>query len=192
MLSASSKVKQAKRFQFLKDAKKQNLVVSHLLGEADWALTENHDKALAAIELQSQYGNSIHLDIEPHTLSSFQRDKTKILAQYIRLLEKVRERHPMLNLSVAIPHHWPEKTYKSLADYVDQVYFMAYGNNKLDIIAERTKNLLNSIAIDKLVLVFRQQEFANEIALEQIINDVMQSTGVFQFAVHKLDIYTQE
>ena len=60
------------------------------------------------------------------------------------------------------------------------------------LLLEKPKKLLATISIDKLVVVFRQQEFANELELEHIVNSVMQSTGVFQFAVHKLDIYTQE
>ncbi|MBZ9613245.1 hypothetical protein [Rheinheimera maricola] len=192
VISASDKVNQAKLFQFLKEADRYQLQVSQLLGEGHWALPENHQRALAAVEARSQYGNSIHLDIEPHMLAQYQQDKVAVLNDYIALLASIRLRNPMLNLSISVPHHWPREVLLSLNDYVDQVYLMAYETTDLDQISARIKQVLSSIPMDKLVVALRKEEFSDELQLENAIETLSQSTGVTQFAVHKLGIFTQE
>jgi hypothetical protein len=192
MISVGSKVKQAKFFQFIKDAERNELQVSQLLGESNWALPEHHQRAMIAIEARSQFGSSIHLDIEPHVLTQYKENKIAVLNDYITLLESIRLRHPMLNLSISIPHHWPDDVLLSINDYVDQVYLMAYESTDFDQISNRIKHVLSSIPLDKLVVALRKEDFGDELQLENAIEALSQSTGVTQFAVHKLDIFTQE
>lgn len=192
MISAGGKVNQAKLFQFMKDADRHELQVSQLLGESNWALPENHQRAMAAIEARSQYGNYIHLDIEPHALPQYKENKIGVLNDLLDLIESIRLRHPMLHLTISVPHHWPLEVLRSLNDYVDQVYLMAYETTDLDQLSARIKYVLSAIPLDKLVVALRKEEFGDELQLENAIEALSQSTGVTQFAVHKLDIFTQE
>ena len=192
IISVSDKVRQAKLFQFFKDAAQNNLKVSQLLGESDWALTPNHARALAALEARSQYGDAIHLDIEPHLLAQYKQDKAQLLQDYLTLLETVRLRFPQQTISVSVPHHWPAEVLVTLNDYVDQVYLMAYESSDVDKISKRVKTVLESVPLNKLVVALRQEDFGNELQLEQAIDTLRQATGVEQFAVHKLGIFTQE
>ncbi|WNO59648.1 hypothetical protein [Rheinheimera sp. MMS21-TC3] len=192
VISSSNKVKQAKFFQFIKEADQHGLQVSQLLGESSWALTGNHERALAAIEVRTQYGNSIHLDIEPHSLTEYKENKLIVLNQYVALIESIRLQHPKLHLAISIPHHWPAEIMQSLNDYVDQVFLMAYESTDLEQVSVRVKQALVSIPMAKLVIALRKEEFTNELQLENAIEFLSQSTGVTQFAVHKLDIFTQE
>lgn len=192
LLSNGKPMNQAKRLQFIKDADKRGLQITQLIGEPNWARAANHAKALAKIEQHSHYSNSINLDIEPHTLSSFSGNEKQVLAQYLDLIEQVRLRHPNINLSVSVPYHWPEHVYQTLADQVDQIFIMAYGSTSLEKITQRVKRIVNATALDKVVVALRQEDFNNELALEEIIEALAQATGIHSYAVHKIAIYSQE
>ncbi len=192
IVSVSGKVNQAKLFQFMKDAARFDVKVSQLLGESHWALSENHQRVLAAVEVRSQFSNDIHLDVEPHLLGQYKENKTAVLNDYVELIAAIRVRHPQLNLTISIPHHWPETVLISLNDYVDQMYLMAYESSDLDQLSSRIKKVLAAVPLDKLVISLRKEEFSNELQLENAVEALTQSTGVTQFAVHKLSIFTQE
>lgn len=192
MISVGNKINQAKLFQFMKEADRNKVKVSQLLGESNWALPEQHARVLSVIEARAQYGNSIHLDIEPHVLPQYKANKNQVLSDYIALLQSIRLRHPTLDLAISIPHHWPEEVLLALNDYVDQVYIMAYETSDTDQLSTRIKRVLSSVPLSKVVVALRKEDFVDELQLERVISMLGQSTGVSQFAVHKLDIYTQE
>lgn len=192
LISASSKVNQAKLFQFMKEAHSHKLQVSQLLGEREWALAENRNRVLALIEARTQYGKAIHLDIEPHNLPLYQSEPMQVLQEIVDLMAEIRLRHPNLDLTISIPHHWPEEILLKLNDYVDQMYLMAYESADTNVLASRIKRVLAAVPLNKLVVVLRKEDFSTELQLEETIELLSQATGVTHFAVHKLDIYTQE
>lgn len=192
VVSVGSKVNQQKLFQFMDDAAQHQVRVSQLLGDAKWALQKHHKQALAAVEARAQYGQAIHLDIEPHALAEYQANPTAVLQDLTKLVAEIRLRHPDIELGISVPHHWPATVLRALNDHVDRVYLMAYESSDLDVVSRRVKNVLTSVPLNKLVVALRQQDFHTELQLEAAIDLLSQATGVTQFAVHKLDIYTQE
>lgn len=192
ILSASSKVNQAKLFQLMKEADRHNVSVSQLLGESHWALAPNHPEALATVEARVQYGNSIHLDIEPHTLADYKQNADQILQDLVELISAIRLRHPNLDLAISVPHYWPDNIIRALNDYVDHIYLMAYESSDADLISKRIKRVLASVPQAKLVVALRKEDFKTELQLEAVIELLTQSTGTTRFAIHKLDVYTQE
>jgi len=192
LVSVGSKVNAKKLIEFMQEAAQHHVRVSQLFGEAKWALQENHNQALAAVEARLQYGDAIHLDIEPHALAQYKANPKQVLQDLTKLVAAIRERHPDINLTLSVPHHWPAEVLRALGNDVDRVYLMAYETRDAEVISRRIKTVLASVPLNKLVVALRKQDFNTELQLEAAIELLSQATGVTQFAVHKLDIYTQE
>jgi hypothetical protein len=192
LVSVGSKVNAKKLAEFMQEAAQHHVGVSQLLGEAKWALAKHHNQALAAVETRVQYGDAIHLDIEPHALAEYKANPKQVLQDLSALVAAIRLRHPDINLTISVPHHWPAEVLQALNNNVDRVYLMAYETSNTEVISRRIKTVLASIPLHKLVVALRHQDFTTELQLEAAIELLSQATGVSQFAVHKLDIYTQE
>ena len=78
------------------------------------------------------------------------------------------------------------------AKHPQSVWQRLAATSDAEVISRRIKTVLASVPLKKLVVALRKQDFNTELQLEAAIELLGQATGVTQFAVHKLDIYTQE
>ena len=87
-----------KLMQFISLAKSRGLSVQLLLGENSWIYPDNREKLLAIVNLFNRFnklaGNNgfdgLHLDIEPHSLTRWRFERTKLEQLYIETLSEVK------------------------------------------------------------------------------------------------------
>ena len=169
LVSVGKKVNQKKLLEFMQEAAQHHVRVSQLLGEAKWALEKHHNHALAVVEARVQYGDAIHLDIEPHALAEYKANPKQVLQDLIKLVAAIRMQHPDIDLTISVPHHWPAEVLGALNNHVNRVYLMAYETSDADVISRRIKTVLASIPLNKLVVALRHQDFNTELQLEAAI-----------------------
>ena len=102
------------------------------------------------------------------------------------MLTAVRIKNPTQALSVAVPLHWPEEYYQKTSDLVDGIYIMAYGSNKPETLVRRLRPKIRQLGNDKVTVVLRLKDFANEWELEQMIDKLNQGLGIKRFAFENL------
>ncbi|WP_456473606.1 hypothetical protein [Desulfolithobacter sp.] len=192
LLSASTKISVGKIMDFLKMAEQKNIHVEMLTGEAEWIFPENHQNALARSVTLAELTGTVHLDIEPHTLPDFRQKEEEYLEQYLELLEKIKQTLQGRKLSVAVPVHFPAKTFQLLDSIADKVYVMAYGTTDPNVLARRLRTVLGSIAPTKLVIVLRASDFRDEWDIEKMIDKLILSTGITQYGIHQFRTFFQK
>jgi len=186
LFSLSKNTDKQKMDVFLEGAKQANINVEMMLGANEWVFPENHERAAATSLLTSEKYGAIHFDIEPHTFDDFKERKSYYLDNYIAMLTAVRIKNPTQALSVAVPLHWPEEYYQKTSDLVDGIYIMAYGSNKPETLVRRLRPKIRQLGNDKVTVVLRLKDFANEWELEQMIDKLNQGLGIKRFAFENL------
>lgn len=131
--------------------------------------------------------NAIHLDVEPHTFSDWESNKTVYLEKYIQLLQEVKTYcdAEKVKLAVSIPLHYPEEIVHQIFQICDKVYFMAYENTKPEYIERKTSPYKEYTS--KLVVAIRNKDFTGRISMEKYIIDHFQKTGLNNYALHDID-----
>jgi len=152
---------------------------------------EHQDVAPSSVRLRTGIG-AIHLDIEPHSVAAYKGHPRKIQSTYLGLLHYLRSHLPQaMRISVSVPAHWQPADYKRIARLVGDVFIMDYGSAEPDRILRRLKAARAAIPDDKLTLALRASDFRSERQMEQVLDIIMQRTGIRRFAIQATGGYLQ-
>ncbi len=144
---------------------------------------EHQDVVPSTVRLRTGIG-MIHLDIEPHAVAAYKGHPRKIQSTYLGLLRYLRSHLPQaMRMSVSLPAHWQPADYKRIARLVGDVFIMDYGSADPDRILRRLKAARAAIPDYKLTLALRASDFSSERQLEQVLDIIMQRTGIRRFAI---------
>lgn len=142
------------------------------------------DSKVSAYELKNI--DAIHLDVEPHTFSDWETNKSSYLTRYLSLLQTARNWCDQngKKLKVSIPLHYPEEVINEIFKLSDQVYFMAYENIKVDYIKRKIEPFLSYKG--KIVLAASVKDFTDRGKLEQHLLELLNETKVEYYCIHDL------
>jgi len=141
---------------FMRRMKEEGIEVQALFGENTWIFPENRKKLLKIIQLVESYNlkypfakfDGIHLDIEPHSLPLWEKEKERYAAYYIKTLQDVKFiSNDKVYADISYRYIDERIGSKNLAEEVlqtvDGVSVMAYTTNllKLRSIAEDYRDL---------------------------------------------------
>lgn len=189
-VSGGARVDEAKLQSFIAEARRRDIEVEIVKGAPDWVMPNQHDHALTQIRRAADLTGAVHLDIEPHTLARFDRQRNRMLAHYLVLLDKVRAAVGRdTRITMAVPVHWPVEFYRAAAEQVDGVYLMAYGEARPQRLLARLQPALSVLPEDKIRVVLRPSDFKDEWHMEQMMQFLRRATGVERFGIHDLRGY---
>ncbi len=166
-----------------------------LLVGSNKLLTDNNpnayfDELTKGLDLKAL--SSLHLDVEPHTMSDWETNKDEYLKKYHELLKTAKSycSQKGLQLSVSIPVFYPEETLKEIYGQADKVYIMAYEHNDADYIVRKVKE---EFAIDagKTIVALRAKDFKNRNECEKLISELSQLLNTTNFAMHDLETFVK-
>ena len=192
LLSVSKKIDRQKMADFVKQAELSEITIEAIVGSNNWFKPEQHGIASLVSMTRLELTGRIHLDIEPHTVDGYKRNKETYLNNYVSMLQRIRKEIGNGKLSVSVPTHWPAGVYEKINQLVDKVYFMAYENKTTDVMIRRVKKVLANVDVNKAVVVLSVKDFDDEWDMEKVIHRLEQETGVEQFGFHQLRTYMKK
>lgn len=192
LVSASKKIDDHKLDRFTKNANNAGIQVVPVLGNHRWTYRKNHPRAVTTIVSTAERYSAIHLDIEPHILSGYQKNRAAYMADYLTLIRKVNKQLDGLPLSLAVPLHWDRQVYRELSPLADRFYLMAYENRDPQRIVRRLRPLLEELPAQQIVIALRSDDFDDEWAMEQAIEYISAETGIYRFAIHQYRTFVQQ
>jgi len=184
LLSAGKKTDMDKFNEFVIQAEQVGVLLTTVIGTNEWALPAKHQQAAIRSAIAIEKSQRLHLDIEPHTLSGYHNQREEILKNYLTMIRGVRKAIGNRFLSVSVPVHWPEEIYRQLADEVDQINVMAYGNNKIEKIYPKIQKIMNLVPRHKIVVALNMVDFSDAWAVESMISQLHKRTLIEQFSLH--------
>jgi len=192
LLSVSKKIDRHKMVDFIKQAELSEIDIETIVGSNNWFKPKQHGAASLVSMTRLELTGHIHLDVEPHTVNGYKRNKEKYLNNYVSMLQKIRKEIGKGKLSVAVPTHWPADVYERLNQVVNKVYLMSYENKTTDIMIRRVKKVLANVDVNKAVVVLSVKDFDDEWEMEKVIKRLEQETGVDKFGFHQLKTYMKK
>jgi len=189
LLSAGRKTDRAKLMDFVRVANRHQQQVELIVGSNKWIEPDKYERAAATVATVSEITGAIHLDIEPHTLPEYKTSREQTMNQYLDMLRRLREAAGVNKLTVAVPLHWKESEYRIVGELADSVYFMTYGSSDISKLSRRLKRVVNFVAPEKVVVVLRIDDFADEWGLEQAFDYLRSKLGIRRFGIHQFRKY---
>lgn len=134
--------------------------------------------------------SALHLDVEPHTLDDWEKNKDNYLAQYINLIKQARTwcNAKNIKLNVSIPVFYPEETLVAIYAECDKVYIMAYEQTDVFVVLKKVKEEL-ALGSAKTVIALRAKDFATRSAFEKFLNELSTAANTKVFALHDLETF---
>lgn len=185
IISFSKEIDRQKLDHFIELAKLNGIRTELMLSENTWVLPEKWPKVQLAVEALCEFGQPIHLDIEPHTLPDYQDKRQEYDTYFIEMIRKIRTitNEYSIELNIALPVlHGPDFV-DAVASLSDHIYIMAYGDLSQDQLREKIAPFQN-ISRNKIVLALRPKDFASELKQEEFIDLTFEQTGLTTFALH--------
>lgn len=192
ILSAGRKTDKKKMADFLNTVEGSEVKVELMVGDNTWIYRDNFDKAVERSVLAAEKTGHLHYDIEPQAMLGYKEAREEYIRLYTELVAGVQQRLLDRTLSVSVPFHWPEETYKNLGATTDMLYVMAYGSSEARIILRRLKPIIDNVPLDKIVVALRVEDFADEWELEKVIEEIVNKTGLLQFCFHDAGRFIQQ
>ncbi|MCW8092665.1 hypothetical protein [Alteromonas sp. ASW11-130] len=183
VISFSEKTNLPKLKDFITELSRKNRPFELMLSTNTWIRRDKRDQALAQIAKVKTYSNAIHLDIEPQVLADYKQNRERYQQDYVELIGAIKERYPDLYLSLSVPFHWDEKTYRQLKPLAERMYVMLYETPVAEVVKRRANKLIPLIGKDKFIAALRTKDFANEYEMERMIRTLAED-GIHEFAVH--------
>lgn len=186
LLSAGKQPDIKKRDDLIRMMEHLNIAVEVIAGDNSWIFPEKQQGAIEKSLVEAEVTGYLHFDIEPQAMAGYQQNREKYLVLYTELVRTIKAGLIDRNLSVAVPFHWPDQTYRDLADIADRIYVMAYGTTRVDTMVRRIERIRAVVPVDKLVVVLNAKEFVDEWTMEKMIEDIIAQTDVRMFGIHDL------
>lgn len=184
LLSAGRKTDKEKLASFLPHLDRYHIEAELIVGDNTWIFPEKHKLALERSLQAAETTGRLHLDIEPQALPDYTNHRPAYLRHYVDLLRKIKARLLDRKLTIAVPFHWPEATYRQLAGTVDRLYVMVYGTEKPETINRRMTAIGRVVPPQKLAVVINAREFTDEWAIEELLTGVAAGSGLDHFGIH--------
>lgn len=192
LLTAGRKINHKRMLSFIQAARQQQIKIESIIGKNNAFFRKNHSTVAIKVEAAASLSDAIHLDIEPHTFAGYKKNKSSYLKQYIEMLVAIRKQSPDIQLTIAVPFHWPDATYAALGALVDRVYIMNYGSTKTATFIRRLQPALRNIPHEKIIPVLRISDFENEWQIEKMINALQKRTGIQHYSLHAFRHFVQK
>lgn len=183
-VNQQTKIKQT----FADNLAAKGLEVVPMIGQNSLLSSSHFKSDLANLLAQASgwNGKEIHLDIEPHTLSSWKTDQATAAQNYLRCIREAKaycdSNH--LALSISIPIHYDSTLVKELLGTVDQIHFMCYENIRPEYLERKLKPYENQLA--QLTIALRTEDFKSRFEMEQFATHLMEITHINRFSYHDL------
>jgi hypothetical protein len=134
--------------------------------------------------------NAVHLDVEPHVLDDWEKNKDSHLALYVNLVKQSQAwcNSKNIKLNVSIPVYYPEATLADIYASCDKVYLMAYEHTDAFFILKKVKEEF-AISAEKTVIALRAKDFATRSAFEKFLNELSLAANTKSFAMHDLETF---
>ncbi|RLA49833.1 MAG: hypothetical protein DRR42_14745 [Gammaproteobacteria bacterium] len=191
-LSVGQKTNQQKALKFIEVARKNRIRVEVITGANNWIFPESYDQAARSVVDAAKLTGAIHLDIEPHTLPGFKKQRERYLDNYLQMLRIIRKKLPDKIITVAVPYHWPEHVYREINNLADAIYIMAYGSRSVSKIESRIQPILDAVPVNKISLVLRVDDFEDEWAIEQAFEKIGRRLGIRHFGLHQYKTFIRK
>lgn len=186
LLSDGRKIDQDKQDRLLSELRDSDITVELITGDNNWIFRDNHDRAVQKSVLVAEKTGRLHLDVEPQALPDYQTNRKEYIELYTEMATKVKNGLLDRKLSLAVPFHWPGKTYEQLGQIADSLYVMAYGTTEPNVLLRRIRPLLEAVPQQKIVVVLRINDFTDEWAMERMIDSIANKTSILKFCIHDL------
>jgi hypothetical protein len=151
-------------------ANKKNIKIDVVAGAPDWSISKNHTKALAIIDFAVEYNdkykskkiNKLQFDIVPYLLPGYERNKTEIFQDFIRLIDisvaRILEKNN-IGFSVVLPHFYDkEQNWTPIIDY----------NEKKNYVFDHVLGFLNKINNSAIIIMSYRNFFDGDNGVDAI------------------------
>lgn len=164
----------AKVSSFISDLKASDIEVSLLIGNNeivnDTTFTKVSDwvKLAAALNL-----SKLHLDVEPHALSNWKRDKELLLKNYLKLLAFSSKETKLygISLDVSIPHFYDE-ILSDIKNSVDFINVMVYNDLNISSIELKLQEENRILYANSWAISLRASDYSSKNQLDLFIKSV--------------------
>lgn len=192
ILSAGKKTNMDKLETFLTEMQGAGIDVGLMIGDNSWIFPEKFSRVSERSIFAAEQTGHLHYDIEPQAMPEYTARREEYIGLYTTLITKVKERLFDRKLSISIPFHWPEKTYRELGGVADALYVMAYGTSEPEVLLRRLQPIISGVSPDKIVISLRTSDFKDEWAMEKMIERIVDETALMRFCIHDLGSYIQQ
>jgi hypothetical protein len=192
ILSGSERVNEKKMARFLAASEQKDIQVQMLVGDNSWLHKTKQKLLYNRLERLIRRTGYLHLDVEPHTLDDFKKNRRDYLDQYQQLITSIDEHIEVHGkLAVSVPLHWDRGDYEYLDQQVDRIYLMAYEISSADRLQQQLAKVMPHLSVEKVVVALRPEDFIREGALEAVIEQLASVFGIKRFALHDLENYLE-
>ena len=191
ILSHSRKMDDQKVKRFIELAHTNQLEVELMYSNTEWALKENHEKAIQRInEGLLMEPDGIHLDVEPHIMDNWRGNNFALLDDFVGLLKEVRSIH-RLQFSVSVPVIFPKEYYPQIMEKVDDMHVMIYGKRDVAKVEKKLSELFEEKDYKKIFVAVRCTDFADELLLEEYVQGLHGNKKFGRFSLFDLGRYQE-
>jgi hypothetical protein len=133
---------------------------------------------------------ALHLDVEPHALADWDKNKDNYLALYVKLVKQAQTwcKAKNIKLNVSVPVYYPETTLTEIYAACDKVYVMAYEHTDAFFIMKKVKEEM-ALSPEKTVIALRAKDFGTRSEFEKFLNELGTALNTKAFALHDLETF---
>ncbi|MGE0636828.1 MAG: YCF48-related protein [Bacteroidia bacterium] len=189
---SAGQVEKAKVNSLFSVLKASGIQTELMIGSNKLLFNKNPAAYLDSVTASINLGDisALHLDVEPHVLDDWEKNKDSHLALYVNLVKQAQVwcSAKNLKLNVSIPVFYPEATLAEIYPACDKVYLMAYEHTDAFFILKKVKEEF-AISAEKTVIALRAKDFATRSAFEKFLNELGLAANTKSFAMHDLETF---
>jgi hypothetical protein len=194
ILSPTTDAKNWVKAQPLIDLLNQNdIAVEWMIGNNKW-LGHSITGKLDSLNNQLQTWNikTLHLDIEPHTLPDYKKNKEKYHRQYLELVDEANIfcKKNNLQLNLSIPLQLPEDVLQKIAELNITTTLMAYENPNVDAIKRRSQEEVQ-FGQTKTIIALRAKDYQKSADMEKDLQLLKDWIPSHRIVIHDYNTYKQ-
>jgi len=194
ILSPTTDLKNWVKAQPLIDLLNQkNIAVEWMIGNNKW-LGNTITGKLDSLNNQLQNWNikTLHLDIEPHTLPDYKKNKEKYHQQYLQLVDEAHAfcKKNNLQLNLSIPLGLPDDVLKKIADDNIATTLMAYENPNMEAVKRRSQEEVK-FGQTKSIIALRAKDYQKSADMEKDLQLLKDWIPSHRIVIHDYNTYKQ-
>ncbi|MCP3925892.1 MAG: hypothetical protein GY714_25270 [Desulfobacterales bacterium] len=187
IISGSKNLNYRKLKKFIRTAKENKISVELMISVNSWVRPEKWERVKRKLTFLLGFSNNIHLDIEPHVLHDFKKNREKYKKYFLNLICKISKRMGGDGkLYISLPAIYRSEFINIINNSVDGIYIMAYGTKKSKTISIRISSF-KEVPKEKLVFALRPGDFSSELEIEMFIDNITENNGFSSFAFHEFN-----
>ncbi len=171
--------------ELLLQGKRVELMVGDLSLLEENNLTARLTKQLDGVDLKEI--SSLHLDVEPHTMSEWYVNREVLSQKYIKMLQQASDfcNKNQISLSVSIPLSYNDSLLKAVYKYANHVYLMAYEHKDVNYIQRKTAVPM-SYGNERTSICIRVKDFETMDEMNQFTRDLTKTMNLDNIVIHDL------